>query len=243
VYRVFEALDQLVTIVEEARGLPMTSSCVVPRGDVLDLLDDIRDAVPGELDDAQDVLDHRDHMLDEARSTAETTVNGAQEEADRLLAAARAEATKTVAAARAEANRTVEDATAQAEAILARGQADADRTVQAGQDQHDSLVSRGHGEAERLIAAGRVTYERAVSDGHAEQARLVSQSEVVQAAHVESARILDGAQSDADRMRGDCDRYVDGRLAEFEETLTKSLRTISRGRTALRAGVPADYRD
>ncbi|HZA18127.1 MAG TPA: hypothetical protein VE645_14795, partial [Pseudonocardiaceae bacterium] len=35
VYRVFEALDELVTTVEEARGVPMTSSCVVPRGDVL----------------------------------------------------------------------------------------------------------------------------------------------------------------------------------------------------------------
>ena len=60
VYRVFEALDELVTIAEEARGLPMTTSCVVPRGDVLELLDDIREAIPGELDDAQDVLDHRD---------------------------------------------------------------------------------------------------------------------------------------------------------------------------------------
>ena len=38
-YRVFEALDELVTICEEARGVPMTTSCVVPRGDVLELLD------------------------------------------------------------------------------------------------------------------------------------------------------------------------------------------------------------
>ncbi|TXQ23070.1 DivIVA domain-containing protein, partial [Escherichia coli] len=54
-YRVFEALDELVAIVEEARGVPMTAGCVVPRGDVLELLDDVRDAIPGELDDAQDV--------------------------------------------------------------------------------------------------------------------------------------------------------------------------------------------
>ena len=65
-YRVFEALDELVTIVEEARGLPMTASCVVPRGDVLELLDDVRDALPGEVDDAQDVLDHRDQMIGDA---------------------------------------------------------------------------------------------------------------------------------------------------------------------------------
>ena len=41
-YRVFEALDELVTILEEARGVPMTSGCVVPRGDVLELLDEVR---------------------------------------------------------------------------------------------------------------------------------------------------------------------------------------------------------
>ncbi len=69
-YRVFEALDELVTTVEEARGVPMTSSCVVPRGDVLELLDDVRDAIPAELDDAQDVLDHRDELVDTAQREA-----------------------------------------------------------------------------------------------------------------------------------------------------------------------------
>ena len=66
-YRVFEALDELGAIVEEARGVPMTAGCVVPRGDVLELIDDIKDAIPGELDDAQDVLDARDGLLREAR--------------------------------------------------------------------------------------------------------------------------------------------------------------------------------
>ena len=100
-YRVFEALDELVTIVEEARGLPMTSSCVVPRGDVLELLDDVRDALPAEVDDAQDVLDKRDD----------------------LIKAARKEAAETIAAANAEAERTVSDATAEAERILADARA------------------------------------------------------------------------------------------------------------------------
>src|SRR5665213_480499 len=72
VYRVFEALDELGAIVEEARGVPMTAGCVVPRGDVLELIDDIKDAIPGELDDAQDVLDARDSMLSDAKSHAES---------------------------------------------------------------------------------------------------------------------------------------------------------------------------
>ena len=48
VYRVFEALDELVAIVEEARGVPMTAGCVVPRGDVLELLDAYKGALEAE---------------------------------------------------------------------------------------------------------------------------------------------------------------------------------------------------
>lgn len=241
-YRVFEALDQLVTIVEEARGVPMTASCVVPRGDVLDLLDDIRDAVPAEMDDAQDVLDHRDQLVSDARSSSEEAVATAQAEANRIMADAQNESSAMVAMAQAEADRLVSDATAQAEAILARAQADADRTIQSGQDQHDALVDRGRGEAERLIAAGRTSYEQAVAEGEAEQQRLVSTTDVITAARSESAKILDEAADEADRLRDECDKYVDGRLADLEETLTSTLRTVGRGRAALRSGRPADYR-
>ena len=80
-YRVFEALDELVAIVEEARGVPITASCVVPRGDVLELLDDVRDAIPGELDDAQDVLDHRDKLVGDARASAAKTLSDADSDA------------------------------------------------------------------------------------------------------------------------------------------------------------------
>ena len=37
-------------------------------------------------------------------------------------------------------------------------------------------------------------------------------------------------------MRTECDDYVDSKLAEFEETLTGVLRTVSSDRSALRRG-------
>lgn len=121
VYRVFEALDELGAIVEEARGVPMTAGCVVPRGDVLELIDDIKDAIPGELDDAQDVLDARDSLLREAKehhetvignsnAEAEQTLSHARNEADRLLADAKAQADRMVAEARNHAEQTVGEA-------------------------------------------------------------------------------------------------------------------------------------
>src|SRR5215208_4081362 len=99
VYRVFESLDALVTVVEEARGLPMTANCVVPRGDILELLDDVREALPGELDDEQEA----EHTRTTANADAEQLVSEARGEAQRLVAEARAEAGATVAQARHEA--------------------------------------------------------------------------------------------------------------------------------------------
>ena len=38
----------------------------------------------------------------------------------------------------------------------------------------------------------------------------------------------------ADRLRGECDIYVDNKLAQFEDYLNGTLRSVSRGRHQLR---------
>ena len=54
----------------------------------------------------------------------------------------------------------------------------------------------------------------------------------------------DAAHAESDRMRSECDLYVDTKLAEFEEFLTGTVRSVGRGRQQLRtgSGVP-DYQD
>ncbi|GGM40501.1 hypothetical protein GCM10012275_09320 [Longimycelium tulufanense] len=225
-YRVFEALDELVTIVEEARGVPMTSGCVVPRGDVLELLDDVRDNIPSELDDAQDVLDHRDEIVGNAQKEAEKLVVQARSDAERIVGEAREEAEHLVAEARAHAQRLVEDA-----------QAEAERAVAAGRAHYEELTGRAQTEADRMVQAGREAYERAVEDGRAEQARLVSQTEVVHAARGEAERVVDEANAEAGRLRAECDAYVDNKLGDFEDLLGRTLRTVEKGRKQLRSPV------
>jgi cell division septum initiation protein DivIVA len=217
VYRVFEALDELVTICEEARGLPMTTSCVVPRGDVLELLDDVREAIPGELDDAQDVLDHRDKIVGDATVEAETARTDAHTEVERLLTEARE----------------------QAQQMIAEAEHEAERTVTRGRREYTELVERSEAEAERLAEAGRQNYERATAEGRAEQARLVEEHEVTRVARAEAERLVDAATDEADRRRAECDHYVDGTLADFSETLESVLDTVGRHRHQLRLGAPA----
>ena len=58
-------------------------------------------------------------------------------------------------------------------------------------------------------------------------------------AEAEAKRIIESAHADSDRLRTECDRYVDSTLADFEDTLTTTLRTVNRDRSALRKGAGA----
>ena len=108
-----EVLDHLAAVVEDARAVPMSASCVVHRGEVLDLVDEARAALPAELEDARRLLAQREELT--ARS---------REEAERLVAQGRAEAERLVEQAREEQARLVE-----ATAVFSRAQAEADRLL------------------------------------------------------------------------------------------------------------------
>lgn len=227
-YRVFEALDELVQIVEQAYGVPMTSNCMVPRNEVLALLDDVRNALPMEIDDAQDVLDKRDEIISNAQDEAHHMVNDAQ-----------AEATNIVDTARSEADGMVEDAQQRATTMVARAEDDAHAMTTRAQEDAESTIARAQDEADRLVREGNDAYQRSVNEGLAEQHRLVSESEVVLRADEEARRVVDAAHADSTKLRNECDQYVDNKLSEFEESLSGVLRTVSRDRAALRRGAGA----
>lgn len=227
-FRVFESLDELVQILEEAHGVPLSANCMVPRQRVLELLDELRDAFPAELDDAQDVLDQRDEIINDAEARANNTISTADEEAHRI-----------VDEAEARANHTVEDANAHAAGTVAAAEDDARRLREDAQHEYDSIVDRASAESDRLIHAGNESYERSVAEGREEQARLVAESTVVREANDEANRLLSDAHADSSRLREECDRYVDSKLAEFEQTLQETLRNVGRNRSVLRSGAGA----
>ena len=213
-YRVFESLDELVQHLEEAHSLPMTSNCMVPRHEMLALLDDLRNALPVEIDDAQDVLDKQDEILHGAEERADQTINDANAQADDIVGHAREEADATVSHADQHAAKLVADAEARAQSMVEQARAEADRTIAQANDE----------------------YERSVAEGRAEQERLVSESEVVRRADEEAHRIVESAHTESNRLRSECDEFVDGKLSEFETTLNGLLRTVSSDRSALRGG-------
>ena len=107
-----EVLDHLTALVEDARALPMSASCVVHRAEVLDLVDEARRVVPVELEQARRVIAERDRLLEQARVQAERLVEQGREEQGRLV-----EATAVYTRAQAEADRMLEQASDAAEAM------------------------------------------------------------------------------------------------------------------------------
>lgn len=100
-----EKLNAAVTLIEEARGVPLSASCVVHRGEILEILDGARLALPSDLDQAIQIISARDVIVEEARVSAEQLIATAREDVARMV-----EQTAIVQAARDEAQRILDDA-------------------------------------------------------------------------------------------------------------------------------------
>ena len=82
---VHDKLDELSALVEGARAMPMSASCVVNRGQVLDLLDEARGMLPTSLAHADGVLADREDILQDARRDAERVLEQGRAAAAELV--------------------------------------------------------------------------------------------------------------------------------------------------------------
>ena len=100
-----EKLTSAITMVEEARGVPLSASCVVHRGEMLELLDEAREALPNDLESAQKLIAARDAIIEEGRVSAEQMIAMAREDVARMV-----EQTSIVQLARDEARKILDEA-------------------------------------------------------------------------------------------------------------------------------------
>jgi vacuolar-type H+-ATPase subunit H len=105
-------LAEIVSLVESARAMPMSASCVVNRAELLERLGDHEAKLPDTITKAQELLGNKRGVVDEGRREAAEIVAEAHEERRRLL-----EATDVHQEATAEAERLLAEARTSAEAM------------------------------------------------------------------------------------------------------------------------------
>ena len=212
VYRLYETVDELTTVIENARSVPMSSSCMIPRDHVLDLLDDLRESLPEDVQAAGAIVEQRTEILQQAQAEAERLTTQTREEAERLLEAGRRQRDELLGTARR-----------QRDELLVQAQADAEQ-----------LILEAEAEAEVLIADGRRRREAMLAEAQSEHERLITETEVYRTAVDRADELGAQAHTEAARMRAEVDEYVDTRLADFGTTLERMLRSVEKARTTLR---------
>ena len=105
-----EKLTSAITLVEEARGVPLSASCVVHRAEMLEILDDAREALPTDFESARKIIETRDAIIEEARVSAEQLITIAREDVSQMV-----EQTSIVQIARDDARKILDDARETAE--------------------------------------------------------------------------------------------------------------------------------
>jgi cell division septum initiation protein DivIVA len=209
--RADELLTELVEQVETARALPMSSSCVVPREHVLDLLDELREVLPPEIDEARCVIADRDALLHEAYEEAAAVRGTAAAEADAMAANASARAGEIVHAAEVRAYEIVEQ----------------------GKVEHATLVSATTIHQSAAHAAEQV---RAEADAYARDIGTRAEQhhqETVAAADRYAADVRAQAEGYSARLAADSEDYADRTLYELAATLQRAATTAEQGRVAL----------
>lgn len=100
-----EKLNTAISMVEEARGVPLSASCVVHRGEILEVLEGAREYLPADLYQAEEIIADKEKLIEEGRASAEQMIATAREDVSRMI-----EQTAIVQAARDEAQRILDDA-------------------------------------------------------------------------------------------------------------------------------------
>lgn len=144
-----EKLTTAIAMVEEARGVPLSASCVLHRGEILEILDGARAALPNDLEAARKIIASHDSLIEEGRTSAEALIASAREEVSRMI-----EQTAIVSAAREEAQHILDDAHLEADAEREEVEKYIDSrlaTLEVILNKTSDAVARGR---ERLAGAG-----------------------------------------------------------------------------------------
>lgn len=114
---ILQLIDRLEELFNESKSIPLTRNVMVDEDRMLDIIDQMRIAIPEEVKKAQQLLGQRDRVLAQAQEEANRTLELARQKADQMV-------TKEMVAQ--EASRRAEQILAQARVEAENIRADAD---------------------------------------------------------------------------------------------------------------------
>ncbi|XQE82500.1 cell division initiation protein [Streptomyces microflavus] len=208
-------LDEIVEAVGNARAMPMSASCVVNRAELLAMLEEVREALPGSLAHAQQLIGGQEQFAEQARQEAERIIQSAHAQRSSLIAE-----TEIARQSQSEADRILSEARREAEEV--RAEAD------------DYVDSK--------LANFEVVLTKTIGSVHRGREKLLGRSQGLDEQGYQDPDFAEAPERSADpeTLRQRADAYVDAKFGAFEAVLAKTLEAVGRGRQKLLGRVASD---
>ncbi len=131
---ILQLIDRLEELFNESKSIPLTRNVMVDEDRMLDIIDQMRIAIPEEVKKAQQLLGQRDRVLAQAQEEANRTLELARQKADQL-------ASKELG---------VQEAQRRADLILSQARSDADTIRDDADDYVAKSLAQLQAELERI---------------------------------------------------------------------------------------------
>lgn len=136
---ILHLVDRLEELFNDGWGIPLTHNVIVDEDRMLDLIDQMRVAIPDEMKKAQQVMAQRDRILAQAQEEANRTLSLAREKSEQLM----------------ERDSLAQAAKIHADEIKAKAVQDAEKTKREADNYVIDTLSRIEYELERLLNQAR----------------------------------------------------------------------------------------
>ena len=157
---ILQLIDRLEELFNQSKTIPLTRNVMVDEDRMLDIIDQMRIAIPEEVKKAQQLLGQRDRVLAQAQEEANRTLDLARQKADQLVAK----------------DAVAQEASRRAELILAQARTDAENVRMDADDYVLDSLTQLQAELERIsnqVANG----VRTVKDEQVRRAPISSSSQ------------------------------------------------------------------
>ena len=117
---IINIIDRLETLIETSKSVPVSGSILIDRKKTMELVDQLRLAIPQEIRLAEEVLSQKDHIVSQAQADARRSKSQAEDEFRQRL-----DTSELVALAESRAEETLKDADLRAGRLLQQSEAEA----------------------------------------------------------------------------------------------------------------------
>lgn len=110
---------------------------------------------------------------------------------------------------------------------------ESDRIMETAKEDADRMIEQASAQGEKILADAKKEAERLVEQGRLQQEQMINDSEILKLAKAQADEVRHSAEREANQMRRGADRYAHDVLSNLENSVSRVLAQVERGRTEL----------